>query len=82
MNPDPNSLITVSAKKISIGLKNAPVIGSGIFIAGAGDKGGRVEIDDLDTNDVYSTGKIPMGVADIITGAVFIVNGAHAKKVI
>lgn len=82
LNPDPNSLITVSAKKISIGLKNAPVIGSGIFIAGAGDKGGRVEIDDLDTNDVYSTGKIPMGVADIITGAVFIVNGAHAKKVI
>lgn len=82
LNPDKDSLITVEAKKISIGQKNAPVIGSGVFIAGLGDNGGRVEIDELSTNDVYSTGKIPLGVADIITGAIFIVNGAHAKKVI
>jgi hypothetical protein len=71
LNPDKDSLITVEAKKISIGQKNAPVIGSGVFIAGLGDNGGRVEIDELSTNDVYSTGKIPLGVADIITGAVF-----------
>lgn len=81
LSPNKNSLITVSAKKISIGQKNSPVIGSGVFIAGFGDSGGRVEINDLSTNDVYSTGKIPLGVADIITGAIFIVNGAHAKKV-
>lgn len=81
LSPDKNSLITLNAKKISIGQKNSPVIGSGVFIAGFGNNGGRVEIDDLSTNDVYSTGKIPLGVADIITGAVFIVNGAHAKKV-
>lgn len=82
LSPDPDSLVTVNAQKITIGQKNAPVIGSGVFIAGYGDEGGRVEVDELTTNNVYSTGKIPEGVADIITGAVFIVNGAHAKSVI
>ncbi|KRL68333.1 hypothetical protein [Companilactobacillus versmoldensis] len=81
-NPDPASLIHVKATNVSIGQKNAPVIGSGIFIGGFGDLGGKVEISKLTTEDVYSTGKLPFGVADIITGAIFIVNGAHAKNII
>lgn len=81
-NPDPDSLITVTADKISIGQDNNPVIGSGVFIAGFGDNGGQVEIERLQTRDVFSTGKLPFGVADLITAAIFIVNGAHAKTVI
>ena len=82
LNGDENSLVNVRAQGITIGRKNAPVSGSGIFIAGAGDKGGRTEISLLETGAVHSTGKIPYGVADYITGGIFILNGAHADQVI
>lgn len=80
-NPDVKSLITVHATGIKIGEKNSPVVGSGIFISGFGDNGGKVHVDNLETDAIYSTGKIPFGVADIITGAIFIVNGVHAKHI-
>lgn len=81
-NSNVDSLITLTATNISIGQSNNPVTGSGIFVAGFGDHGGRVEIDELETNNVYSTGRIPFGVADLITAAIFIVNGVHAQRVI
>ncbi len=81
-NNNSQSNINLSAENISIGRKNAPVTGSGIFIAGAGDKGGWITISKLHTGAVYSNGKIPFGVADIITAGVFIVNGAKAKEII
>lgn len=81
-NPSINSLITLKATNISIGQTDSPVTGSGVFIAGFGDNGGRVEIEELQTNNVYSTGRIPFGVANLITAAIFIVNGVYAKKVI
>ena len=81
MNGDAESLVSVQARKVAIGRKNQPVSGSGIFIAGAGDNGGKVEIEKLETGAVYSTGRIPYGVADYITGGVFILNGAHAQLV-
>lgn len=80
-SPNPDSLIKLKAKEISIGQMNNPVTGSGIFVGGFGDHGGRVEIDELQTRNVYSTGRIPFGVADFITAAIFVVNGAHAKKI-
>lgn len=82
INPDKESVLEVEAKNISIGQKNAPVTGSGIFISGFGDIGGKVLITKLHTNAVHSNGKIPLGVADYITAAVFICYGAHAKEVI
>lgn len=37
----------------------------------------------LETGAVYSTGKIPYGVADYITGGIFVFNGAqYAKEVV
>lgn len=80
-NPDANSLITLKATDISIGQTENPVTGSGVFVAGFGDHGGRVEIEELHTNNVYSTGRIPFGVANLITAAIFIVNGVHAQQV-
>ncbi len=82
MNGDEASVVNVRAEGITIGRENAPVTGSGIFIAGAGDKGGRTLVSRLETGAVYSTGKIPYGVADYITGGVFVLNGAHAKEVV
>ena len=82
INPDSKSLLSVSVNNLSIGRNNAPVTGSGVFISGFGDQGGRTEISKLHTKAVYSNGKIPLGVADYITGGVFILYGAHAKEVI
>ncbi|GAK30817.1 hypothetical protein WOSG25_050890 [Weissella oryzae SG25] len=80
-NSNENSKINLAAKNVSIGRRNAPVIGSGIFIAGFGDEGGRTEVSTLETKAVYSNGKIPVGVSDFITAAVFIVNGTFAKSI-
>lgn len=82
INPDEESILEVQAENVSIGQKNAPVSGSGIFICGFGDTGGKTHVKKLQTNSVYSNGKIPLGVADYITGGVFICYGAHADEVI
>ena len=80
-NSDPNSQIDCKLTNISIGIKNAPVIGSGIFVCGFGDEGGKVNLEALTTGAVYSNGMLPYGTADIITAAVFIVYGVEAKIV-
>lgn len=82
INPDKESCIRVDINRLSIGRKNAPVSGSGVFISGFGDDGGKVHISKLHTLSVYSNGKIPLGVADYITGAVFVLYGAHADHVV
>ncbi len=80
-NGDANSRIRASLSNVSAGARNAPVLGSGIFVSGFGDQGGRVELDVLTTGAVHSTGMLPYGTANIITGGVFIVHGVHARRV-
>lgn len=80
-NSDPKSTIDCILTNISIGFKNAPVLGSGIFVCGFGDDGGKVNLTTLTTGAVYSNGMLPYGTADIITAAVFIVYGVEAKTV-
>lgn len=79
---DPESTVRVTVNKLRIGRKNAPVIGSGVFIAGFGDNGGRLELEQLQTYAVYSHGKIPFGSPDFITAAIFILNGAKTKNIV
>ncbi|MDY2919045.1 MAG: hypothetical protein SOU08_05340 [Anaerococcus sp.] len=81
-NPKEGSEIRVSAENISLGRQKAPVIGSGVFISGFNDESGKVIIDKLTTNDIYTNGMIPTGQPNLITGAIFIVYGAHAKEII
>lgn len=81
-NGDPNSDIDLTMNNIRIGRKNAPVLGSGIFVSGFGDNGGWVTLRRLTTRDVYSNGMIPFGCSDMITAAVFIVYGVKAEDVI
>ncbi|MBS0365487.1 MAG: hypothetical protein JSR67_06660 [Proteobacteria bacterium] len=78
---DAQSNIHASLTNISVGARNAPVLGSGIFVSGFGDQGGWVQLDRLTTGAVYSCGMLPYGTADIITAGVFIVYGASAKLV-
>lgn len=81
-NPDDDSSIVLLAENVSVGRRNAPVLGSGIFVSGFGDSGGSVEVENLTTGEVHSNGMIPSGQPNLITGGIFIVYGAHAKKII
>jgi hypothetical protein len=75
--------VTISAElvDISAGRNGAPVRGSGVFVGGAGEKGGRLHVRRLETGAVYSDGGIPAGTPDCISGGVFVVYGAYADLV-
>lgn len=80
-NGDTDSRILASLTNITAGSRNAPVIGSGVFVSGFSDNGGWVELEKLTTGAVYSNGMLPYGTADIITAGIFIVYGVRAKLV-
>ncbi|MGH8461811.1 MAG: hypothetical protein ACRESS_09410 [Stenotrophobium sp.] len=73
--------ITADLTGLSVGRDGAPVRGSGIFVSGGGDVGGRLVARRLETGAVYSDGGIPPGTANQITGGVFTVYGAFVDSV-
>src|ERR1035437_5899745 len=81
MQSDEKVAISADLVGISCGRSGAPVIGSGVFVSGAGDKGGSLNVRRLETDAVYSDGKIAPGTPDQITGGVFTVYGAHVDGV-
>jgi len=81
MQPDSGAVVSSNLIGLSAGRDGAPVRGSGIFVSGAGDNGGRLEVRRLETNAVYSDGGIASGTPDQITGGVFVVHGAHVDTV-
>jgi len=74
-------IITANLLGLSAGRAGAPVRGSGIFVGGAGDTGGRLIVRSLETGAVHSDGGIVAGTPDRITGGVFVVSGAYADSV-
>ena len=78
---DPAVTITADLTGLSAGRAGAPVRGSGIFVSGAGDVGGRLVVRRLETGAVYSDGGIAPGTPDRITGGVFTVYGAFVDVV-
>jgi hypothetical protein len=76
---DPRVVITADLTELSAGREGAPVRGSGIFVSGAGDTGGRLIVRRLETGAVYSDGGIPPGTPARISGGVFVVSGAFAS---
>jgi len=81
MQPDDNIVVTADLVGLSAGRDGAPVRGSGVFVSGAGDKGGRLNVSRLETSAIYSDGGIAPGTPDQITGGVFTVYGAHVDVV-
>ena len=81
MQPDDAVIISADLIDLSVGRPNAPVLGSGVFVSGAGDAGGRLVARRFETGPVYSDGKIAPGTPDQITGGVFTVYGAHVDVV-
>lgn len=67
--------------ELTAGRPGAPVRGSGIFISGAGEQGGRLIVRRLETGAVFSDGGIAPGTPDRISGGVFTVHGAFVDHV-
>ena len=78
---DASVAITASLTGLSAGRAGAPVNGSGIFVSGGGEDGGRLVVEALETGAVYSGGQIAPGTADRISGGVFVVSGAFVDIV-
>jgi hypothetical protein len=81
MQSDESVVVSADLVGLSAGRDGAPVRGSGIFVSGAGDTGGRLNVRRLETDAVYSDGGIAAGTPDQITGGVFTVYGAHVDVV-
>lgn len=81
MQADDSVVISANLLRLSAGRDGAPVLGSGTFVSGAGDIGGRLIVRRLETGAIYVDGKIPPGTPDQITGGVFTVYGAHVDVV-
>jgi hypothetical protein len=73
--------ITADLTGLAAGRAGAPVHGSGIFVSGAGEGGGRLLVHRLETGPVYSDGGITPRTPDRICGGVFVVSGAFVDHV-
>ena len=78
---DAEVAITADLVGLTLGRAGAPVRGSGVFVGGAGDVGGRMLVRRLETGAVFSDGGIAPGTADRISGGVFTVHGAYVDLV-
>lgn len=81
LSKDNEVTITADLVGLSAGRPGAPVIGSGIFVNGASDKGAGLHVTRLMTGPVYSTAQIAPGVPNVISGGVFTVYGARVAIV-
>ena len=83
---DPSSSFTATLRDVSVGTEETPVRGSGVFVAGYGNReghgaGGTFTADLIQTGRVVTDGGIAPGTPDKITGGVFVVSGATVDKV-
>jgi hypothetical protein len=78
---DSSVRITANLTGLRAGRPGAPVCGSGIFVSGGGDTGGKLIISRLETDAVYSSGGLAFGAPDRISGGVFVVSGAFVDSV-
>jgi hypothetical protein len=81
MQREEDTALSADLIGISAGREGAPVRGSGVFVSGAGDSGGRLNVRRLETGPVYSDGGIAPGTPDCISGGVFVLYGVFADSV-
>ena len=84
---DPSSSFTATLRDVSVGTEETPVRGSGVFVAGCGDRegnlaGGAFTADLIETGKIVTDGGIAPGTPDKISGGVFVVSGASVDKVV
>ena len=78
---DPDVTISAELVGLSVGRLGAPARGSGVFVSGAGDVGGRLVASIVETLAVHVDGGIEPGTPDRIAGGVFTVHGAYVDAV-
>jgi len=78
---DSDVVLTAEIRDVSAGRDEAPVRGSGVFVGGAGQSGGTLEVTALETGPIFTDGGIPEGTRDLISGGVFVIHGAHVREV-
>ncbi len=83
---DPSATFTATMRDVSVGTEETPVRGSGLFVAGYGDRegkgaGGTFTADLIHTGQIITDGGIAPNTPDKITGGVFVVSGATVDKV-
>jgi hypothetical protein len=81
MQSDSAVVITADLRGIAAGRESSPVRGSGVFVAGAGSSGGRLDVSVLDTGPVYTDSGLAEGTHDTISGGVFVVYDCHVHEV-
>ncbi|MDO5043746.1 MAG: hypothetical protein Q4E22_00390 [Coriobacteriia bacterium] len=84
---DSNAHFSATLHDIKVGTKETPVRGSGVFVAGYGDRegksaGGLFTADVIETGDIYIDGGIAKDTPDKISAGVFVVSGAVVQKIV
>lgn len=84
---DSGAKFTATLRDVSVGTDETPVRGSGVFVAGYGDRAGRLAggtftADLIETGRIVTDGGIAAGTPDKITGGVFVVSGATVDRVL
>lgn len=80
--------ITAEILDVSVGSKDSPIRGTGVFVGGHGDwagksdGGGVLAVSRLRTGEVHVDGGIPAATPDLISGGVFVISGAEVDQVI
>lgn len=87
LQADPAVTISANLLDVSVGTRETPVRGSGIFVGGHGDwngkgDGGALRVTALRTGEVHTDGGIAPGTPDLISGGVFVISGAEVTDVI
>jgi hypothetical protein len=79
--PDADVVVSAELTGLSVGRAGAPAHGSGVFVSGAGENGGRLVASLIETKAVYVDGGIAAGTPDRIAGGVFTVHGSYVDTV-
>ena len=84
---DPGAVLSADLRGIGAGSAQAPIRGSGVFVAGRGNPdgipdGGTGHVLSLTTGEIHTDGGIPAGTPDLISGGVFVVSGAIVDQVL
>lgn len=83
-NTQPEEAVTITARldDVRVGRPGAPVRGGGVFVGGAGDRGGRLHASRVRTGPIHSDGGIAPGTPDVISGGMFVVYGAFVDEIV
>jgi hypothetical protein len=80
MQPEEDVVLTADLVNPGVGRFGEPVRGSGIFVSAAGDRGGRLNVQRLETKASYADGGIPPGTPNQLTGGVFVVHNRVCRS--